>query len=141
MVHEQTMGNLIYVKHQSILFFVFWGRSLTSIFLRTILFFKKLANLVGFTNFQKVLSILENNFGMHKKVENLKGLLNGTFSYTKHTMIQVGKISSQNFLFILYYAIGDRDYIKMTKIPRIPKWDFQNLLVLLSYELYNFMNS
>jgi hypothetical protein len=51
MVHEQTMGNLIYVKHQSILFFVFWGRSLTSIFLRTILFFKKLANLVGFTNF------------------------------------------------------------------------------------------
>lgn len=54
---------------------------------------------------------------------------------------RIGKISSQNFLFILYYVIGDMDYIKVTKIPRIPKWEFRNLLVLLSFEPYNFMSS
>jgi len=60
MVHEQTMGNLIYVKHQSIFSFVFWGHSLASIFLGPIFIKKRFTTLLG------VFWFLENIFQLGK---------------------------------------------------------------------------
>lgn len=34
------------------------------------------------------------------------------------------------FLLILYFVIGNGDYIEMTTIPKIPKWKFRIFLIL-----------
>jgi len=48
---------------------------------------------------------------------------------------------STTLLFIVYYMIGNGDYIKLTKILEILKWKFQKLLELQSYESCYFVGS
>jgi hypothetical protein len=42
------------------------------------------------------------------------------------------------FLCIIYFVIGNEDYIQMAKILKTPKWDFQKLLKLLNYKAHYF---